>query len=191
MTDLPATAAWRHLDARVGFEVLFLRREPDGYRFTGYSTAVENGEAWGVSYAIALDPTWVTRRAHVTSESEQGVAEVRLERDATGSWRIDGALAPQLEGCADIDLEASAFTNAIPVRRLGLAVGGSAEAPAAYVRAPNLEVERLEQTYTRVKGDRGQPRYNYSAPSFDYRAELVYDKHGLVLDYPGLAVRVA
>ena len=41
LADVPASAAWRHLDARVGFEVVFLRRETDGYRIEGHSTAVE------------------------------------------------------------------------------------------------------------------------------------------------------
>jgi hypothetical protein len=191
MVDLPATAAWRHLDARVGFEVLFLHREPDGYRFAGHATAVEDGDAWSVRYAISLDPSWTTRRAHIIGESGQGTAEVLLERDATGGWRIDGRPAPQLDGCLDVDLEASAFTNAFPVHRLGLAVGERADAPAAWVRARGLDVERLEQSYTRLEGERGQSRYDYTAPSLDFRAELVFDEFGLVLEYPGLAVRVA
>ena len=191
MIDLPPTAAWRHLDARIGFEVLFLHREPDGYRFDGHSTAVEDGETWSIRYNITLDRSWATRRAHIMGESAQGLAEVRLERDATGGWRIDGSPAPELDGCVDVDLEASAFTNAFPVHRLGLAVRQRADAPAAYVRAPGLEVERLEQSYARLEGDREQSRYDYAAPSFDFRAELVYDEFGLVLEYPGIAVRVA
>jgi uncharacterized protein len=191
MIDLPPTAAWRHLDARDGFEVLFLHREPDGYRFEGHSTAVEDGHAWSIRYAIALDPSWATRRAHVIGESAQGTAETQLERDATGGWRIDGKPAPHLDDCVDVDLEASAFTNAFPQHRLQLSVGQSADAPAAYVRAPGLQVERLEQSYARLEGDRKQSRYDYASPSFDYRAELVYDEFGLVLEYPGLAVRVA
>ena len=34
-------------------------------------------------------------------------------------------------------------------------------------------------------------RYRYEAPELDFRSELVYDEHGLVLDYPGIATRVA
>ena len=188
---LPATAAWRHLGARAGFEVVFLGRAPDGHRFQGYSTAVEEGEAWSVHYAIAVDPSWATRSVEITAQSANGVTEVRLERDPTGGWRIDGRPVPQLGDCLDVDLEASAFTNAFPVHRLGLAVGQRADAPAAYVRAPGLGLERLEQSYARLEDAREQSRYDYAAPSFGYAAELVYDQFGLVLDYPGIAVRVA
>ena len=70
-------------------------------------------------------------------------------------------------------------------------MGGRANAPAAYVRAPTLRVERLEQTYERLPDDGERARYEYVAPAFDFSAVLTYDRFGLVLDYPGIAVRVA
>ena len=191
MVDLPATAAWRHLDARDGFEVVFLRRESGGYHVEGHSTAVEEGEAWGIRYVITLDRSWATRSARVTGRSSTGDHEVRLEADGAGGWQVDGEPAPELAGCLDVDLEASGFTNAFPVHRLALSVGGRADAPAAYVRATDLRVERLEQTYTRLPDEGNRSRYDYASPAFDFRAVLVYDEFGLVLDYPGIAVRVA
>ena len=190
MADLPPTAAWRHLNAREGFEVLFLRREADGYRFEGHSTGVEEGEAWGVRYTLTVDLQWTTRSAHVVGMSEEGAQEVSLAGDGAGGWRIDGRPAPQLDGCLDVDLEASAFTNAFPVRRLGLDVGERADAPAVYVRALDLSIQRLEQHYARLPDDGNHRRFDYESPAFDYRDELVYDEFGLVLSYPGLAVRV-
>ena len=41
------------------------------------------------------------------------------------------------------------MTNALPVHRMALPVGTRGDAPAAYVRADGLAVERLEQTYAR------------------------------------------
>ncbi len=114
-----------------------------------------------------------------------------LEGDGAGAWLVDGRPTPELAGCLDVDLEASAFTNALPVRRLELGVGRQADAPAAYLRALDLRVERLEQSYLRLPDDAGHSRYDYAAPEFDYRGELVYDRFGLVLDYPGIAVRFA
>ena len=191
MPNLPATAAWQHVEARAGFEVVLLRREVAGYRFDGHSTAVEGEHVWGIRYTVVLDPSWTTRCAHVVGQSEHGIAELHLARERTGRWRVDGLEVPELDGCADVDLEASAFTNAFPVHRLALEVSQQADAPAAYVRAPGLEVERLEQSYTRLEGDSERSRYDYAAPAFDFRAELVYDEFGLVMEYPGIAVRVA
>lgn len=81
------------------------------------------------------------------------------------------------------------MTNALPVRRMGLPVAAAAAAPAAYVRAVGLAVERLEQTYVRTTDESTGQRYDYTAPAFDFEARLVYDQAGLVLDYPGIAVR--
>jgi uncharacterized protein len=191
MGDLPETAAWRHLGTREGFEVLFLRPGPDGYRLDGHTTGVEQGEAWGITYTLTLDTSWATRSAQLVARSASGRHETRLEGDGIGGWRVDGRAAPELDGCLDVDLEASAFTNALPVRRLGLGVGKRADAPAAWVRALGLDVERLEQRYARLEDDSGNARYDYEAPAFEFKAVLTYDEHGLVLDYPGIAVRVA
>ena len=189
--ELPPFAAWRHRDARDGFEVVFLSSGPDGHRFEGATSAVEDGEAWAVRYRIDVDASWATRRAHVVGRSASGRREVRLERDDAGEWLVDGMPASDLRGCLDIDLESSSFTNALPVHRLALEVGQAVEAPAVYVRALDLAVERLEQRYVRIAGEHSLERYEYSAPRFDYAGRLAYDRAGLLLEYPGLAERAA
>lgn len=187
----PATAAWRHLGAREGFEALFPVRVAGAWRVEGWTAAVEEGVGWGVRYAIVVDDDGRTREARVECRHRGGTAEAIVEGDGRGAWAVNGEPAPHLDGCLDVDLEASAFTNAFPVRRLALGVGEAAEAPAAYVRAPGLAVERLEQTYVRLPDADGGARYDYASPAFEFRVVLAYDAGGLVIDYPGLAVRVA
>lgn len=167
-----------------------MRRETGGYQLDGHTTAVEDGTAWGIRYALSVDASWATRSVHIAGRTARGAGEVELEGDGTGRWWVDGRRAPHLDGCLDVDLEASAFTNALPVHRLALDVGQQADAPAAYVRALDLGVERLEQSYLRLPDEGGRLHYDYVSPAFDFRAELVYDEFGLVLDYPGIAVRV-
>jgi uncharacterized protein len=155
MPELPVAAACRHIDARDGFEVLFPLGEADGYRFEGHSSAVEDGQAWGIRYSIVLDASWVTRSARIVSRSAFGTRELRLEGDGEGAWLVDSRPATHVAGCLDVDLEASAFTNTFPVRRLALEPGARAEAPAVYVRAPDLRVEWLEQSYARIEDEEG------------------------------------
>jgi uncharacterized protein len=185
----PPFAAWRHCDAREGFEVAFFRPDADGHAIEGHTSAVEDGRAWAVGYSVRIDRGWSTQRAEVTGHSRAGRRELVIERQASGSWLVNGVATPALDGCTDVDLEASAVTNALPVHRLGLAVGEEAQAPAVYVRALDLTVERLEQRYARRPDEGGRQRYDYAAPRFDFRCVLVYDRDGLVRDYPGLARR--
>lgn len=186
MSELPTSAAWRHVEARDGFEVVFARHDGDGLRFDGHVSAVEDGVAWTVSYHVLVDAAWESRWAVVTSDSPAGSASVRVER-ANARWHVDGVAAPHLDGCLDIDLEASVLTNAFPVHRLRPPVGRPVEATAVYLRGPGLAVERLPQRYTRLEDD----RYDYASPDHGFTAVLTYDCVGLVVDYPGLAVRVA
>src|SRR5947209_12530748 len=138
--DLPSFAAWRHCETRSGFELVLLSPPPN-QRVEGGTAAVEVTGAWTVHYAIELDDGWITKSARITGRSATGRHEVELETDARGRWRIDGWPAAWLDGCRDVDLEASCLTNALPVHRLGLEVGQAGEAPAAYVRALDLSVE--------------------------------------------------
>jgi hypothetical protein len=186
---LPVTACWQHRAARSGFEVAYFLAAPGGWRMDGTTTAVEDGQTWIVSYSIRVDAAWFTREARITARTASGARETLLACDNAGRWRVDGQPAAHLDGCLDIDLESSALTNTLPAHRLGLAAGARAAAPAAYVRALDLRADRLEQSYERLPDETGRQRYRYAAPAFGFTCTLVYDESGLVLDYPGIAVR--
>ncbi|WP_141582226.1 putative glycolipid-binding domain-containing protein [Actinomadura sp. WMMA1423] len=187
LSEPPVTAAWQHRGARAGFEVLEIARSGAGWRLHGTTAAVEDGVPWTVDYVIEVDERWHTRGARVAHLLGGGPGEVTVQRTGEGRWTVDDRYVPELDGCLDVDLESSAMTNALPVHRLGLPVGRTADVPAVYVRAADLTVDRLEQTYTRA----GDTAYDYAAPAFDFTARLLYDDSGFVLEYPGLATRHA
>jgi hypothetical protein len=189
--ELPSSAAWRHGGGREGLEVVFMRDDSRGRRFDGQTVAIEDGQVWTVRYSIVVDEQWVTRSARAWGRSVDGEFETSLEADGLGHWHGAGTAVPELDGCLDVDFESSACTNTFPVHRLRLRPGEAAPAPAAYVRAPDLRIERLEQQYTRLDEEGRGQRYDYAAPRFDFRCRLVYDPSGLVVDYPGIATRVA
>jgi len=185
----PPSAAWSHQDARSGFEVVFFQPFDHGLVLRGATTAVEDDRAWIVDYEIRVDEAWRTRSARVAGHSDTGSRTRLLEADGEGRWLVDDEPAPYLDGCLDVDLESSAVTNALPVRRLGLVSVATAQAPAAYVRVADLTVGRMEQQYSRVGDLDGRERYDYTAPAFDFACRLLYDEAGLVVSYPGIAVR--
>jgi uncharacterized protein len=186
---VPATAAWRHRDARAGFEVACFQPFGEGRRVEGWTTAVGDGGTWAVGYVIGLDGTGATRSARVRGRSAAGFSTAVLEADGAGRRLAGGVPAPHLDGCLDVDLESSAMTSALPVGRVGLAPGARAAAPAACVRAVGLAVERLEQAYLRAPDEAARRCYDYAAPAFGFTCRLTCGQSGLVLDYPGIAVR--
>lgn len=183
---VPALAAWRHVGARDGFEVTFFEQTADGLFVRGTTAAVQGAQTWAVRYEIEVSEQWLTRSAHVVNVVSGGERGVMLSHDGRGNWQVDGVARPDLEGCLDVDLESSAMTNTFPVHRLSPRLGARQSAPAAYVRAAGLEVQRLEQHYTRIDE---RHRFRYEAPAFRFTAELSYDTSGLIVNYPGLARR--
>ena len=168
--------AFRHIGVRDGFEVAWFT-PPTLLR--GGSTFVEEGAGHHIAYEITLAPDGSTSTATIRS-LDRAIALTR----AGATWLIDGVARPDLSECPDVDLESSAVTNALPVARLGLEVGETARALAAWVRA-DLTVERLEQTYTRLD----ERRYDYVSHYDGFRAVLEYCDDGLIVDYPGIAIR--
>jgi hypothetical protein len=197
LLELPAVAAWEHFEARSGHEVAFFATRDDAITIDGTTTATEDGLPWWVSFHLELDLGWTTRRAEIRGRSPLGEHQRVLESDSLGRWRVDGVHDPALDGCIDVDLESSACTNTVAVHRLDLQRGEREDAPAVYVRAADLTVERLDQRYVLSPdqssglGGHGTWRLGYAAARFDADFDLTLDQFGLVLDYPHLARRTA
>jgi uncharacterized protein len=186
---LPLHAVWRHVGEPDGFECVFFRVEDDLLVVEGQTIALDRDDVWSVGYSIRIDDAWRTRYARVAVRTARGVDVVDLER--TGSrWFVDGQHEPALDGCDDLDLEASACTNTFPLHRLALPVGERGEAPAVYVSAPDLRVGRLEQHYEHLDDRDGGSRYRYRAPQLSFETVIRFDGSGLVDDYPTIAERV-
>lgn len=82
---------------------------------------------------------------------------------------------------------AKPFTNTFPIRRLGLADGQRAEIRALYIGAPALEPRSMRQAYTRLDAS----HYLYeNLEGSAFKAVLLVDEQGLVIDYPGLFQRL-
>jgi hypothetical protein len=153
----------------------------------GRTSAREGDTTWYVGYDITVDPDWTTTSVRALNSTTTGDGEVVLARDA-GGWTVDGTPRPDLDGCQDVDFESSAVTNMLPVHRLPFAVGTTYDVPAAFVQAADLAVVRLEQRYTLVSAT-DQLVFHYESATFDFACELTFDVAGLVVDYPGIAVR--
>lgn len=156
----------------------------------GGTSAVEDRRPWTVGYWIAVGAGWRTTSATVTATSLSGRHELAVEvRD--GSWWVDGTRRRDLDGCVDIDLEASLVTNTLAVHRIDLTSEDPVPVPAAFVRAEDLEVVRLEQSYRCSERSADRIVLDYTSTTFDFSCELVVDRSGLVLSYPGLGRRDA
>jgi hypothetical protein len=144
--------------------------------------------AFRLSYRLTWDDSWQLRDAVLTVATADASRSLYLQTDGAGRWWDgDGQAMDALDGCRDIDIWPTPFTNSFPIRREPLAVDGRREFRVAWVSAPDLAVRPQLQAYTRL-ADR---RYLFeSLDGSGFRSELLVDEDGIVLDYPGFFRRV-
>lgn len=184
---------WASLDSD-GIEHLTLVRDGGGYRAESVIVGRhDDGRRYGLAYRVACDAHWRTTHATLTV---MGGATLRLERDRDGHWfeaadTGDGRRAirplPALEGCVDIDIAATPFTNTLPIRRLGLKRDERRTIDVAYVTIPELSATRATQTYACIEPGR---RYRYEGIDGRFKAGLSVDDDGLVVEYDTLFRRL-
>jgi hypothetical protein len=172
-----------------GLEHLRLATSDRGTVADGLVIGLEAGLPFRIGYEIRCDSRWRVREVRAAApDSELPVLE--LLSDGEGHWkRGGGEPLPELDGCIDVDISATPFTNTLPIRRLGLEPGESEELAVAYIRVPELLVGPERQLYgcLEARGDGGL--YRFEALPSGFTAELAVDAEGLVLDYPGLFLR--
>jgi uncharacterized protein len=152
----------------------------------GLVIGLEAGRPFRIGYEIRCDGRWRVREVRVaTPDSERPILE--LLADGEGHWkRRGGESVPELDGCIDVDISGTPFTNTLPIRRLGLKPGESAEVDVAYIRVPELLVGPERQRYGCLEAQADGWLYRFEALPSGFTAELAVDADGLVIDYPGL-----
>jgi hypothetical protein len=179
------TPLWNKSREGVGLEHLVLSER------CADSVVLAYDEAYGplrLTYRLTWDDSWQIREAELGVTSERASRSMTLHTDGQGHWRKDdGHALAELDGCRDIDIWPTPFTNSFPIRRVPMALGERRQFLMAWVFAPDLTVRAQSQAYTRL-ADR-----LYLFESLDgsgFQAELPVDEAGIVMDYPGLFQRV-
>jgi uncharacterized protein len=139
-------------------------------------------------YRLTWDHAWQLRAANLVVEMEHVTRSLSLQTDGQGHWQHgDGQVIAALDGCIDVDIWPTPFTNSFPIRREPLAIGERRQFRMAWISAPDLTVRPQLQAYTRLANQ----RYRYeSLDGSGFKAELAVDEDGIVLDYPDLFQRV-
>lgn len=175
------TARWRPEEGE-GLEHLVLRAIPAGYSVR--SKVI--GPSFAISYAIDLDKDW--RVLAFTVDSVDGRSRA-FRAPEPGRWEDGmGNRLPVFDGCIDIDLSFTCFTNSLPVRRMDFTQGQAREFAMLWMPSDTLDPFVDGQRYTCREPGR---RFHYEATDGAFEAEITFDEYGLVTDYPGLFRRVA
>jgi uncharacterized protein len=195
--------------------VAWSKEDPFGVEFAEIALEYEHLRAGGV--AIGSDPEpyrldytletatgFVTTRLWVESRGDGWRRTLDLRRAADGTWSVDadedgrGKLPPgggdptTLTGALDCDLGLSPVTNLMPILRHGMLAGeGPVEITTAWVSVPDLGVRADGQRYSFVRSERDSYVVRFETIDGTFAADITLDSEGIVIDYPGIARRLA
>lgn len=175
---LLADILWKRSD-RTSLEHFRLSRSLDAFLLQGVVLAHAETAPQQIHYMVSCGLDWVTRAVDLTVIQGEHTRRLRLDRDRSGVWRRDSEVLTEFAGLVDVDLQITPSTNTLPIRRLQLYPGESADTDALWIRFPDLSLERLPQRYTRV----GEFRYTYESGDGAFRAELEVNEEGVVVHY--------
>ena len=178
-----ASILWRRLDAP-GHDACRLERNASAWQLDGAAVfRLEDGRIAQLHYRVRCDLHWHTQWGTVRGWLGGSAIDLAIARDARGHWKLNDEAVPDLSHCTDLDLGFTPATNLLQLRRLNLAKGEGADAPAAWVDLDGGGVlSELMQRYERTADD----AYAYEAKRFDYAATLRVTQDGFVRDYPDL-----
>jgi len=175
------TVTWRWTD-RLGIERVHLVEEGGRQVAQGLVSAVQDGVLTRTTYRLTHDAQHRFVEGWIRTSNRDGAREITLRRGPDARWEVDGRPRPDLDGCEDLDLMASPYTNTPVLRAAALAEGAQRQLKAAWIRCPDLNVHAVAQRYTRLPGQ-GPTRYQYENLETGFKGVLTLDPEGLVLDY--------
>jgi hypothetical protein len=214
------TRVWSK-EAVFGTEMAEVSLEADSLIATGVAIAVEERPAGGEPASPPVSPyrldyyldagqvaadAYVTRRVIVRTRGDGWRRSLDLARSPDGVWSAEtesegdldapppGGDLAAVSGALDCDLGLSPLTNTMPVLRHTLHDGGgSADVLTAWISVPDLAVFPSAQRYTFASARPGRRvvRFDSLDPDTPFTADIVLDDDGVVLEYPGIAHRVA
>lgn len=179
---MSAFALWRRLDTP-GHDAASILPLPDGWRLHGTAVFVHDSLPARLDYELELDSAWRTRWGVVTGFLGNRQVDDTITHSARG-WTFNGRHVAGLDALVDLDLAFTPATNLQQIRRLDLAIGQRAAAPAAWLAPGADTLVELPQYYRRD----GELTYTYEAPTVPYQATLELAPNGFVRSYPGLWV---
>lgn len=110
-------------------------------------------EPFAIRYAVMTEPDGRCRG--VTARTIGSPILVEIFADGKGGWTDDdGRVLRELEGALDVDLGVTPVTHALVIRRLGLAVGESADVSVAAVDVLGGEIRMDARHYVRLAEER-------------------------------------
>lgn len=174
---------WQHLDTPGWEHVRVIDDHPEWTVFDSIFARHDADMVRRGGYTLVMDKQWRTLELRLMLETSVGAMDaLHILSEGDGRWTdAEGRPMPQLDGCVDVDIRWTPLTNSLPINRLGLVAGESAEITVAYISLPDLVAMPVQQSYSCTT----EGRFRYTNLANGFSADITTDPEGYVISYPG------
>lgn len=172
---------------RQSVETLFLREHEVFIYVNSTVHGVFNKSEFEIKYSLILSSDWRTKEVKVESSLfDKGT--INLKSDLNGGWFNEAnERIPELNGCIDVDISVTPFTNTLPIRRLSDDLQKEQKIEVLFIDPLLGKYKKVSQQYLRLSSG----LYHYEGASGNYRTKIAVDENGLVVTYPDLFKRLS
>lgn len=149
-------------------------------------------EAFSASFEVSMAQGDGASRLLLRTTTAEHERQISLSRTEDGIWLVDHGHSSQREefdGSLNVDVPGAVTFTTLPILRLGLhQAEGEFEVPIVTVSLPDLSVSVVRYSYRTVSLDEQVATIALNCDGAV--TEVVVDRDGVVVDFPGLARRI-
>jgi hypothetical protein len=183
---LQANLLWTGIEY-YSLENCLVHKTDTGYEVNSIIIGFYEQKIYRVNYLIRTTTDWETLFVDILCQHENTTQKIQLESDGKGNWYSDGMPMNEFQGCIDVDIPLTPFTNTLPINRLKLAPHEKQQIKVIYLDLLQKETKPVYQNYTRSSAS----AYHYENVPNDFEATISVDDAGFVVHYPELFTRTA
>lgn len=174
---------WFSLD-EIGLEQLEITENDNQINAESLILRVFENQPYRINYRISCDKKWFVREVDLRISNSKN-ERIKLNSDGYGNWTDEkGNKLPEFEGCFDIDISATPFTNTLPINRLSFDKGQRIEISVIYFLIPKMTFQRSIQCYEYLEN--GLFRFEEKGIFNGFSADIHINSDGFILEYPRL-----
>ena len=107
---------WARGQGEPGLEHLRVAEVATGSLANGTVIGIQDNTPFSIHYTVVCDPQWQVQATTVRRLGGPNPPFVGLLSDRAGHWTtFAGDALPALDGCLDVDITATPFTNTLPI----------------------------------------------------------------------------
>jgi hypothetical protein len=155
---------------------------PAGVNINSVIIGKYQSKVYRVEYQVKTDTDWETQFVQVFSRHSNREQKFRFHKYGQDRWISDGQPIREFDGCLDVDIAVTPFTNTLPINRLKLDNGETKQIRVIYFDLLEQTVIPVQQQYSRLD----DMLFHYENIPNDFEANITVDENGFVVDYPTL-----